>query len=613
MINRPKTKFESEVHLGLLCIIGLLLFLNVISNYTLYRARTEKKQLTTADLRSAALSISRTLEDNVSDQASLLLKAKEQHNLHNVWFVPAYAIGGAGKSPQMVLSKNLSNVSTEDIEIIVEGIQGGILNEPKRGAQSIYYYLSKTQVSSHPGILIMSIDEPFLALLEDSASIVLWAGCIALILVSIIYLLVSNTIFNPFRQIAAHAIRAGRGANVLSTDAQSVVEEYSQMISELIESKNALVRLNAEISERARSLERINDFLLTSITSGIVTVNAQGGIISVNQAAQEMLGLIDNNDDAAHFDSYFAQYPAIVNRIGAGINRGSYPDYEEVRLVHQSGHALSLGISISPIRNNEHSVIGVALMLNDLTELSRLREEVEHKQRLAALGEMAAGLAHQIRNSLGAIAGFATLLKKGHAVEDAFLGTIGSLLSESKEAEDMIGRFLSFAKPLHCELEDIELEKLIAETVETFRIRPDCSGVRFVIEAKKGIIFSADSILFKQALANLLDNAVRACKNVSGLIRIQGVSRDGKVCLTITDNGAGIPHDTIPKIFTPFYSGRPDGTGLGLSLVSKIVDLHRGTVSVESKETVGTTFTIILKQAILRPDPNSHLKTPASV
>jgi len=277
---------------------------------------------------------------------------------------------------------------------------------------------------------------------------------------------------------------------------------------------------------------------------------------------------------------------------------------EHSRLVERRPDTV-LGVTITDIRGQEQGLTGLLLMLADQSELSRLRKELESRQRLAALGEMAGGLAHQMRNSLGAICGYGTLLKKRLKHDDPSTEAAETLLDETRVANELIDRFLTFARPFDFSPHAIDLVALVAGCVESFKIRPDLHGVDFRESYQADLEVEADPVLLKQAVANLLDNAVNAYGVSGGSVEVRLRTVSGRALLEIRDFGCGIPDDAVDKIFTPFYSSRPSGTGLGLPLVAKIVALHSGTIDLASRPGEGTCFSISIPQnAIASTEPS---------
>jgi len=232
--------------------------------------------------------------------------------------------------------------------------------------------------------------------------------------------------------------------------------------------------------------------------------------------------------------------------------------------------------------------------------INELRQkERELNRRMELLGEMSGGLAHQLRNSIAAIIGFGRMIQKKAYGQDIVQHNIEYLLKESREAEELVARFLDFARPLQLSSSEFEINDLIANIVSSTSKK--FNNVNIVSESLTGqpIYIYADYLLLKQAVSNLIDNACKAFNDIEGSIRIK-INASGRMLkLLIMDNGPGIPDEYQDKIFTPFFSGSPSGTGLGLPLTQKIITLHKGRLTFESTPGIGTTFIITLPKAIV--------------
>jgi signal transduction histidine kinase len=271
----------------------------------------------------------------------------------------------------------------------------------------------------------------------------------------------------------------------------------------------------------------------------------------------------------------------------------SYREYD----VEIPGHRkLSLGVTISSIHDYTSSKVGVSILTNDLTEIKNLRGEVEARNRLVALGEMASGLAHQLRNSMGAITGYSHLVKKRLTKHGLDLDSITALEDEAREADLLVDRFLSFARPFDLAAGQTDVTALVADLMETFKVRRENALIEFAVadEMPPGWHAQVDALLIKQALANLIENAVNSYEGCAGTVKVGLSVQSGFVTIQVSDNGCGIAEEDLEKIFTPFFSSRPSGTGLGLPLAKKIIDLHHGRLTVSSLPASGTTFTVTL-------------------
>jgi signal transduction histidine kinase len=210
---------------------------------------------------------------------------------------------------------------------------------------------------------------------------------------------------------------------------------------------------------------------------------------------------------------------------------------------------------------------------------------------------MAGGLAHQLRNSIGAIVGYATLVAKRMRRAELDTQPIESLADETREAERLIERFLSFTRPFKSELQVIQLRDVVSDSVQTIEVQQELQhiSVRTNLELNQPV--QADPLLLKQTLINLIENAANAYGGKRGEVRIGLTRHDTYAEITVADDGCGISPDQQEKIFTPFYSSRPGGTGLGLPLAARIIDMHGGQMHLDTEPGRGTTFIIRLPLA----------------
>ncbi|MBD3258362.1 PAS domain-containing protein, partial [candidate division GN15 bacterium] len=356
------------------------------------------------------------------------------------------------------------------------------------------------------------------------------------------------------------------------------------------------------IQDRADSLEQFNQLLLESGQAGIVTIDASGRMAGINDRAVELLRLPGRELVGQPADKALAHLGDLKEAVMEAVQSGRVAAYQEyAELFDDEGDSM-LGVSMTLIGAPDDDDTGLLVFVNDVTETARLRRELEDKKRLVALGEMAGGLAHQIRNSLGAISGYANLCRKQLRKAELPEDRAETLLSETKEAETLIGRFLTFARPFDFTPAPTRLDILVRETVDQFEVQQDSSNITFRVDAPQSVTISADQVLLKQVFANLIANAIQAYDGRPGMLEVAVETVGESVAVRVRDEAGGIPGDEIERIFTPFFSSRPSGTGLGLPLASRIVDLHRGRLTVESRLGDGSCFRVVLPLATIEED-----------
>lgn len=545
-------------------------------------------------LRQAALVISRTVQQKYPEPLAAyeLDEIRKQYQLSQLLPAPARPAIRTADAMRSWLGSVLRRVPADRFPQLAEKLFSAEYNELTRGPGSEYYYLYPIPAGAGSELLILTVDRPGLAYFDDSRRVILYVQIAALAVVALVYFALSRFIFNPFRRLKEQAVKAGRLIEDADNETDAIVQEYETVIKQLKRNEAELLRLNAAIQSRAESLEQLNEYLLASSEFGIVTLNPEGTILAINPTAGRLLRL----ESKEFIESTFAGLPGELGELCEALSRaietGTEIGYREYAGLFEDHPDVVLGVTISFIRNRNQNTVGLLVLINDLTELSRLRRELESRERLAALGEMAGGLAHQIRNSLGAISGYATLIRKRQVKAERPTETVSALLEETREAGGLIDRFLAFARPFEFTPELTSLDRLIEGSLGPFRVRDDCREMEFQTERCGGLEVMVDGVLMKQALGNIIDNAIGAYHHRRGLVKVSGGCLDDQAAITIEDYGCGIPPDELEKIYTPFFSSRPAGTGLGLPLARKIIDLHGGRISVESELGKGTRFTI---------------------
>ncbi len=368
-----------------------------------------------------------------------------------------------------------------------------------------------------------------------------------------------------------------------------VVDTFQSLVTQLKEKERELEQLRQAAETRAEITEEYNENILQSVHSGVVSMDGDWRIVKVNAAARAILGI----DEGALAGQNGQE--ALAPMVSASLE-GEAPAENVMRgeraYTTGSGKRLWLGYSLTPLRDKDAREIGHTLVFTDLTELRALEAQSALRARLSSLGEMAAGIAHELRNSMGAISGYMRLLEKKEIPEATDM--LRKVTLEVAVMDRIVSDFLSFARPGEPRLEDIELGFLARECVEAFVPDDGSIKVQVSVDASEEVHVRADEVLLRQMFANLIQNALHATPD-GGKVTI-AVSRavsseEGKAVLSISDTGHGMDPAITDRIFDPFFSTKDHGTGLGLAIVHRSVTSLGGTVEVESSPD-GTTFTI---------------------
>jgi len=342
--------------------------------------------------------------------------------------------------------------------------------------------------------------------------------------------------------------------------------------------------------ERYHELQALYGCVVRSIHSGLVTVDTSLRVTTANPSAERLLAR-QRPLAGRTVDGLFMLLPGQtwveVLAAGGRIECGVCDDDERERTV---------GLTASPLRSEGGREIGWVVSFQDLTEVKRLERHVQAQERLAAIGELSARLAHEVRNPLGAISGAAQVLaaEAGAEVAEADRRLLEIVVRESSRLSRLVEDFLSFARSRTGRVSPVDLRRVAEEVVETVRMAlPDTSGaVELVVEGEPlEVVLDGDAV--RQCLLNLVQNGVDSLSGRGRVAITVGRTEDGDAALVeVADTGCGISESAIEQIFFPFVSHREGGTGLGLSVVKGLVEAHGGGVEVTSRVGEGSRFVL---------------------
>jgi two-component system sensor histidine kinase PilS (NtrC family) len=359
-----------------------------------------------------------------------------------------------------------------------------------------------------------------------------------------------------------------------------------------------------ELEERRidlRNLQSLHRDIVANIPSGIMTLDLRGRIVSFNPAAQNILGLTDELIRDKEWSGTPFRGIAGLKEFLASPAPGFAGLSQELEVRRQDGHSVLIGISLTPLKASNGDLLGLVGVFQDLTERKQIEARLRQADRLAAVGQLAAGLAHEVRNPLAAISGSIQLMKEeGSPTSPQLLDIV---LRETDRLKLVTGQFLDFARPRQVAEKQCDLAALLREALSLFEKSVDgTTPVAFALRnADEPVMVEADPDQLKQVLWNLGLNAIQAMPGGGRLtlaIR-RHVAANGSAwaAIELSDTGPGIPQGELDRIFDPFYTTKPGGTGLGLAIARKIIDNLGGRIEVVSGEGTGATFTIYLKQA----------------
>lgn len=361
-----------------------------------------------------------------------------------------------------------------------------------------------------------------------------------------------------------------------------MVNTFQELVQKLKEKERELEEMRRRAEERADNIESYNENILQSVTSGVMSFDRDLRVTSINSSAERMLSVSAEDGIGKSYDEIFSKKISELIRNNESLNR------EEVIYESPSHSRLWLGLTISPLKDNKGDSIGKILIFTDLTDLKALESQIRLRENLSSLGEMSAGIAHELRNPMGVIAGYTKILSKKVSVD--LKENVDAINKEIEMMDRIISDFMSFAHPLNLNKTVFDVSEMLREIARS--IITDDKNIH-VFCSLDSCDVEGDETLLRQVMTNLIQNSVEAIRD-GGRLTLSTEKRGSSVHIGIVDTGHGIPDGIKSKIFMPFYTTKEKGTGLGLAIVHKIVVSHGGNISFDSSAD-GTTFNVILK------------------
>jgi len=333
--------------------------------------------------------------------------------------------------------------------------------------------------------------------------------------------------------------------------------------------------------EDYRWLEAFNQNVIQSIQSGLMTCGLDNNITFVNQAGEQILG-------AENIQLRGTPLLQVFRDVKEDISR------EEIIYRRPDGNDMVLGLTSSPLKDHNGELMGKIIAFRDVTHIREMEEAMRRSEKLATAGQLAAGIAHEIRNPLASISGAIQLLREEKQNSEHHTRLMDIIVTESNRLNRLITDFLLYAQPPVLNTKMVNLSALVDDTLAVFSQSPQWTqGIKLEKTIEPDLILNGDAQQLQQVLWNLFINAVNAMdgKGCLGVVT-KKERKSRKIRLIVGDTGVGIAPEHLKKIFDPFFTTREGGTGLGLSIVHKIVETHGGGIRVESEPKKGTTFTL---------------------
>ena len=344
--------------------------------------------------------------------------------------------------------------------------------------------------------------------------------------------------------------------------------------------------------------------MVWSLSNGVIAINRAGQIAVMNDPAYRVLGLTPSRSDiGSHFAEVLRDQPDVVRMLGGALDLSTLPNRAELRLKNSQK---VIGYTLSHVDDRNGRRIGATLFFKDLTRVEQLEERERLRDRLAAVGEMAAAIAHEVKNPLAGIEVMAGILRRQLASNPDAQSVLNDIINEAKMANAIVQEVLEFVRPIRLEVERVSLVAVVrdAVTMAESHVRRGNTTIDLQLAPDLPAIHGDDHQL-RQLFTNLLTNAFEALEGDGG-VEIRGSLTEEDhgtaaepratpmVVVEVADNGPGIPRDIVEKVFSPFFTTKAQGSGLGLAIVRKIVDAHDGRIDLSTRAGGGACFRITL-------------------
>ena len=403
----------------------------------------------------------------------------------------------------------------------------------------------------------------------ESRGPILFASFLAILIGSMLGILfLLRWLLRPYQQLVGEAQRATVAKQVHKSqdEAEFVLETFQSVVAELQEQRN--------------SAEKFSEHIVASLPSGLIAFDASGRSIAINTPGRTLLQ-VGGQALGESYQELFGAHEELAQMVGDCLQQGTLYRRTEIETVSQDGRLRRLGATIAPIElPPERGPRGALCLLTDITEVTELREQVALKNNLESLGEMSAGLAHEFKNAIATLQGYAQLLQHSE------------LLNEVRNLSSMVTAFLNFARPQPLQLEEVSLSELIVECATELEPLFQELRVELVLDVEKAATVRADERMLRLALLNLMRNGAEAIPEEKTERRV--FVRVDQTIIEVQDTGTGISLADLQKIFIPFFTTKAKGHGIGLALTHRIITQHGGTLTAANSPEGGAIFTVNL-------------------
>ena len=449
----------------------------------------------------------------------------------------------------------------------------------------------------------MEASAHFIEGLQQFARVLFFFGLLCLALAGGVILVFSRRLVRPIKEMAHAAQKVAQG-------------DFSTRVK--VEVDNELGALTHSFNDMAGRLESHNEYILESMSNGLLVIDLKNNVTSFNQAAGRILGLDPVETVGRHFEKAFERHPEFLQAVWPSLTQGKKMIDTEVRLGGDNPKVLNF--QSTPLLGEDERILGTEIILTDETQVKRLQSDVKAAEKMATIGQLAAGIAHEIRNPLGAMMGFTEILARKLETRKDLPGGAREMVADiAKEIEilnKIVTNFLVFAKPAALEVMEADLVEAVLATKAIVEKEAEPHGVKVLYSRETNVPVLIDPDPFRRAVLNVAINAVqispdggtvelRVLRRTDAELRTlfagggqvefpEAIPKYGWACVIVQDEGPGVAAAHMGRLFTPFFTTKTEGFGLGLSIARKILESHGGGVGALNRDGGGAIFVLFL-------------------
>ncbi|MBD3390883.1 MAG: PAS domain S-box protein [Chitinivibrionales bacterium] len=386
--------------------------------------------------------------------------------------------------------------------------------------------------------------------------------------------------------------------------AEKLSSAYADMQADFKKLNLELDRKNRELADSLARQEETQTYLssiLESMNSGVIGIDVAGTVTQFNRAAADITGQGPDTVLGRSYTEVFSREAREHGRLLDVLRTGGGHVWDEKVIWHREGYPVPVSYQTATLRDQSGRTLGAVEIFNDISKIKALEEEMQRTKTMAALGEMSATVAHEIRNPLGAMGVWAGLLDRDFDRDDPRRKTLKRIIDGLARLNRIVSNLLVYSRPLEARLRRVALQDILTETVDFVEIEIERLGQHVTVTrafaGEDSVTVMADPEKMQQVIMNLCMNALQAMPDGGDLrVSVEDSPKGsaGYACFEVTDTGEGIEEERLEKIFDPFHTTKENGTGLGLAIVKKFVEHHSGYIRVRSTKGRGTSVRVFL-------------------